>query len=247
MTNDDSESLRRIAYGPDATGEERAAAEAALRDAERLAVRGSVAVSTTVDADTDVAGGIESVPRERQADVARDNDRPRGIRRACLILIIVAAIGVGALGSFAVTGLLGNQPASIAPSEQPSIPPLNQGEVGGRLVGDLGSVDRLFNGAPGPKDVFPDAALLEKSFIDPTNVRFLLSAQAEKAEDDFRMWAAKNRADEVCLIIVMGDGDMTGRSCVSRADFRRDGLAFGANQFRVSWNGVSVSVERTLN
>ncbi|MEO7147838.1 MAG: hypothetical protein ABIW81_03075, partial [Terrimesophilobacter sp.] len=109
--------------------------------------------------------------------------------------------------------------------------------------GDLEAADSWFLGEQGPQDIYPDTSQLDASHIDPASVRFMVK-QVEGA-DVVSVWVAKNHAGELCLIANIGSDGMTASSCATREDFARDGLAFGANNILVSWDGNGVTVGQT--
>lgn len=239
-SSDEIARLRRVAYGPGATAGERVEAEAALR---ALSVADHAHLEpVVVDASEPPASVL--APQEVEA-MDEPPERAPGIRPFWLIPIVVAAIGVGAVGALGATGQLGNLAASPTPS--PTVvasPPLTD-VSGAPDAGDLKAADRWFEGEPGPLDVYPFPDQLELAHVDPANVRFM--AMEKVGAVVVSAWAAKNAAGEFCLIAVLDAEGSTASSCIGRDDFARRGLAFGANDIMVSWDGNGVAVERTTH
>ena len=249
--------LRRRAYGPGVTAEERATAAAALgslaaqsllesenaRKAEADAARAELPVIANsetsgqllVAEQVSIGAGAEAGAGAAGSD---GDGRPRhSVAAIWVVPIVVVALGLGALGALAGTGQLGLQPTSDARSESPTPTPSADPIVEPSL-GDLDAVDKLFASEYELSDVYPDSEILAASFIHPEDVRFLVKKMV--GVDEVRIWAAKTHPGELCLLAIIDTDGMSATSCTSREEFAKYGIAFGANDVFVSWNGSRV-------
>ncbi|MEO7147943.1 MAG: hypothetical protein ABIX09_08675, partial [Terrimesophilobacter sp.] len=110
--------LRRVAYGPGATAEERTAAEAALR---AMSIADKAHLEAVV---VDASGSPASVLAHQEAEATDEPpERESGLRPIWLIPIVVAAIGVGTVGALGATGQLGIGTVPAVPSGSPTSQP----------------------------------------------------------------------------------------------------------------------------
>lgn len=232
---DDVERLRRVAFGRQASADERAAAVEALRqlrtaDEQRAA---EAAERARVVADP----APESADDE--SEWAAEPDRRHGIRPLWLIPIVVASIVVGAVGALAVSSQFEAAPPSVPPSQShtPAQPPPPSGVVGG--PGDLEAAERWFDGGATPSDAFPDAAFLEGLDIDQYDVRFMASEGS-----DWSVWVAKDRRGQLCLLVRNPPVGGSAASCSTTEDFERNGISIGLNDHTAFWDGAIVHSDR---
>lgn len=182
-------------------------------------------------ASIDRADADQSSSREQGQSAPR-----RGIRLGWLIPIAVASIALGAVGALGVTGQIGGPPF-VARTASPTVAPA--GEPTGEFppYGDLDSADALFDTEPRPKDAYPYPDPMKPYDIELTDVRFVATP-----DDDISVWVAKNDANELCLFFADARDDTHGGSCSTREDFENFGVAFGANDLRLSWDGRIVMI-----
>lgn len=247
------ERLRRVAYGPESSAQERAEAEAALRALDQPETAMSEAAEAEMikpEATTPEAIEREAIEPEATTpgEVTRSSDETReqralGMRPVWLIPIVVASLVVGALGALGAT----DQLAGGSSAAETSASPMLQGPGGlyspQYPVGDLEAADGWFTGDPKPLDTFPDPDLLEANSIDPDEVRLLKVTSAD--EGSVTVWAGANRLGHLCLLVTNGPERVSVSTCATRADFSRGGgLGFRIDGFLVSWDGREVAVDR---
>ncbi len=233
MTPADREGLRRVAYGPDATAEERAVAASALRELDeqarvaREALRASAVAKGTELDDTELDEPVEA-SGEGSGHLADDDDGelPLWQRRIRIGWLIPIAIGSLLLGVF---GAVGTSSQFRGPDPVPAAS--DGGAVGEATPGDLKAADEWFTAPYLAMDYYPGPAVLNSYGIDQLDVRFSGGNGA---------WVARTES-ALCLLAVNYDSER-GARCVSRAEFGRSGITLSVGDLTFDWRGKDVKV-----
>lgn len=222
---DDRERLRRIAYGPDATPRERAAAEASLRQLDEqertaAATRESQAVNREdPDEDFDVDDKVFDEAVDGGVDDGAEGDdevepHPLWLRRinmGWMIPIVVGSLVIGALGAWGASAVS----SSINP-------------------GDLNAADAWFTS---PLNVSDQNAmpwwLAEPYGIEPRNLRPTSTPG---------VWVGRTKT-HLCILIQELEG--AGANCVERDKFAADGINYSVGKLSFHWFGGDVTVKET--
>lgn len=239
------EHLRRIAFGPDSSAQERAAAEKSLHElemAERAALSESVddvpvedGAAASDDFDVKQFGEFD-VEVDGEFDVEGPTFWERTIRITWLVPIVVVSIAVGYLGSLGpMAGLQQPDPASEKNEPLSNNVDFTEGTV---VLGDLQAADSWF-AQPVTEDMtFRNNELLEYERIDPSDVRLAIFGGNEGS-----LWVARTDATLCLLITHTADSAST---CVERETFERQGIALAANELEARWYGRDVITSPAL-
>ena len=238
MNRHDSESLRRIVFGRDATAEERAAAEAALRqldEAELAAVSDTEQIRDEDHSKADTSAAHDS-------DVEANEESPsfwrRSIRVAWLVPIVAGSIAIGYAASIGPLESMSGTPISTA-TQTPSAEPTDE-PTSGRRPGDLAAADSWFDRAYKETDTFPDAVALEQFGIAAEDMRIAINGG-----DKGSVWVAR-AGDALCLVISDPVDGVSASSCTERDRFAESGIALGSNNLGASWYGREVTTSPPL-
>jgi hypothetical protein len=249
MTDDARDRLRRIAYGPDATAQERAAAETALRQLDDV---GPKPIADSVDDPVErnspniagVAAGAAPVDGVDEVDDDGRETEPsfwgKSVRVAWLAPIVIGALAVGyfaSLGSLDVNRGAHN----IAGTESPAPSASTSGEQSLDLhLGDLIAADSWFERPFRESDAYPDASALEYYKIRAVDVRI-----ASGAADKVGVWVGRS-ADKLCLLIADTVAATRASTCIDRGKFARMGIHLSSNDLGATWFGRDVSTDPPL-
>lgn len=225
--------LRRSAFGPDSTAQERADAEAALRrlDVEEhaaiLAEREELAAAQKrIEDELSVEDELAS---DEGADIEGVDDgthvQPlwlRHINVGWLVPIIVGSLLIGAGVAWGTDGQLPNFIRG-AFSTSSSV-----------FKGDLTAADTWFSTPTSPEDEDALPEFLAQSYnIDARNIR----------PTEFPgVWVGRTDAF-LCLLIQQWEG--SGATCVERADFARNGIDYAVGNLHIRWYGRDVTVSES--
>lgn len=253
MTDDDRERLRRIAYGPDATTEERVAAETELRQLDHadVASRADTIQDATVEGHP--PPGIGGNAGATSADDDDDDETEhhdhetepslwgRSIRVAWLIPIVVGSLVIGYLASLGgFDAMVGAQTTSGTGSPTPSANPSGEQDVNLHL-GDLDAADSWFDRPYSESDAFPDASALESYGISAGDVRI-----AAGTSDKVGAWVARAEG-LLCLIMANTVEGSSASSCTDRDRFAKTGIRlFSSGSGSATWFGREVTTDPLL-
>lgn len=253
MTPADRESLRRIAYGPDATAEERAEAASALRqldeakreEAESEADPRAAAAESRPILSEELSQVKASAERASDDGVEEDEESPsfwrRSIRVAWLVPIVVGSIAVGYAASIGPLNAMRN-PQNSALSASPTPPSAEPTDVPDANVksGDLAAADSWFDRPYRASDTFPNAAALHQFGINAEDVRIAVNG-GEKGS----VWVGRTEG-ELCLVLADPTDGTSASSCNKRDKFAEFGIAFGSTNLGASWYGREVTTTPRL-
>ncbi|MCD5345187.1 hypothetical protein PX701_08465 [Agromyces sp. H3Y2-19a] len=218
--------LQRIAYGADASPEERAAAEAELLELADVAAQAGEAVAAAAGADADVSPG--GVDPDAPSDAIDAAPSPRSTRSTARWAVVAGAAAL-------VAGLVGG--ASLGPLTSAMIPeePVSPGiiDAGDPRSGSAPDAERpMMIGAaeaatateaysiirrdPQPSDELP-ADIVSGSELDAMSSRLLVTRS-----DGAAAYAVTKGAD-LCLVMVMPNGG-AGTTCTSDGMLPATGL-----------------------
>lgn len=228
MTDADREHLRRIIYGPNATPQERAAAEEALRESDERALAASVVPIEEPEGDQQKLAqvGDEILEPENADDSAECSDEPslwrRRIRVGWLVPIAVASLLVGAVGALGVTGHLSGIMATMFSD-------------GGAVVkGDLKAADSRFDKPFVPSDTYP--GIVAQSYgVGESDVR---------ASGLAGVWFG--RTDSTLCLLLLSFEAGSGASCVQRDHFVKSGITLVSMGHTFRWFGGDATVDPPL-
>lgn len=228
VTTNDRESLRRIAYGRDATAQERAAAEVALRRLDEAEL------VTAIAAEDEPLHSYFSAEHEDDGVIEGDVEPPsfwkRSIRAAWLIPIIIGSLILGVVGTLGATGQLLLPFGFLAPSPSPSVT-----SSFGQMPGDLGAADSWFSNSATASDAFPFADALYANEIQFADVRFALVGG-----HGWNVWVG-HTPDKLCLLIADVSTSTGAANCVTREQFAAGGVSLELNGRVASWYGGEVT------
>lgn len=255
---DDREYLRRIAFGPDATAKERAAAEVALRQLDEEAIAAADALAKAAvdaqnasepddEASVEVAGDNDDGESDVDADadesdelVAAEPFWQRSIRLAWVVPIVVGAIVVGYFGSLGPLAAVQHAAGSRAPVVDSSWATVMDFTEGEEILGDLQAADRWFDSPDSSGESYPFEQLLKMDGVNPMDVR--LAVYGGKNES---VWVARTEG-EFCLLssdMINGTGSGT---CVTRDDFEQSGVSLSSGRISAQWYGREVITDPPL-
>lgn len=239
--------LRRSAFGPTATAEERAAAEAALL---RLDERARESASTVADVPgvnapkSEVPSQTDSQATEfESADVGQDAQSSlwqRSIRVGWFVPIAIGSLLLGAVGAMSVTGQFNTTGVTVAQTPQPSSSSVAAGGPGTLIVGpgNLAAANSWFNFPPTSADAFPLTVLLHQIGVDQSQVRIVLNDGGQK------LWAAKKGTTGFCLGIYDNSADGSFFNCATIQEFGKSGVSIRTTDFGAWWGGQGVTTIR---
>ncbi|MCY7326176.1 MAG: hypothetical protein LH605_08615 [Microbacteriaceae bacterium] len=208
---------RALAVVLDLHAERRAADAAAARDSTAAAAEDG----STADAPTSPAVAPESRPF------------PRWVRPALAVVVIVAAIAVGAGADNLITGARpGTAPVDAGPSPITYFrdPAVRDGEA----TGDIEPADRWFRGEQTAEDAYP----LAFEGIDLGSTRLV-----HTGIDGIRVWVGRTRNADYCLLSYSVQDGAGGSSCMGAEDFAQAGVMMGTGNITVTWTGAELTVQ----
>lgn len=259
MSNDERESLRRIAYGPDSTPHERAAAETSLHELHEHSLE---AASEAQNAATREAQQREEAvrtigePAEHTNSVDHhavdSDDEPvapsvwhRSIRVGWLIPLVAGCFILGATVALSTTGSgddKGNAPSGEGSTSVPQgtttehtfVPPMP-----GNGPGNLAAANDWF-----ADSVTTDEDLANKA-KEPLDHMGATQDDVRPVGDDAlqqNLLIARHGTDGFCMISVgNGAGPSWFSSCVTTQEFQASGLSLSGPGFAAYWDGESIS------
>lgn len=247
MTPTDRELLRSIAYGPDASAEERSAAERSLRQLDK---EQHAAEFVSVD---EFAAGAESSQDSEAEDFLDEGDDSdsdeepdevafwqRTVRVAWLIPIVVASIAVGYVASISTIAPL-SPLKSASGTEAGDSPPDGVDFTDGTLIlGDLRAADAWFDRPASSEETFPLPMMLEPAGVSSSDIRLAIHGG-----DRGSVWVARTDS-ELCLFIAIPVDGTGANTCVERAHFERWGITLGSNGLEARWYGRDVITSPAL-
>ncbi len=247
MSDADRDHLRRIAYGPDATAQERVAAEESLRalDEEQLAAAADALAESAAEKahpsalEGEAVEGVDGDDGDLSDDDSEEGETApafwqRSIRVAWLVPIVVGAIVVGCLGSLGP--MAAQQRADDLLNPAVSAPPVSVPNIGEPilLLGDLQAADKWFDDAPASEKAFPVPEMLDKEGIRLKDVRLAIDG-GENAS----IWVARTEKG-LCLVFARAPDVGSAWSCIDRDNFEKTGLVIGLDGVQASWFGREV-------
>ncbi len=247
--------LKRIAFGPDATPEERAAAEEALRELDAQERAATVAANLESEPEPQHPGDAGYSRDEfsellGEADSDEDADARGGdgdgdgviqhyaeelslwrrrIRIGWLAPVVVGSLLLGTLGALGSTGQLDPVASPTPQAEQGS--EVVSGDSEWLFAGDIQLADSWFYAPFTPADAFPDPQVLESNGIDAENVR---------STSIGGIWIGRTDKN-LCLLYAGSDSKGTAE-CIYRDQFVARGLSLDANDAMFQWLGGTIIV-----
>jgi hypothetical protein len=241
--DEEVERLRRVAYGPGAGAEERAAAAAELRAlaGETGSRTEAAARETPHDDRVEVDAATVDIMEVREGD-APESVWARRIRVGWLVPIVAGALLAGAVGALAANATFtasgGDSDASASPTSVVLLPNDDQGTI--VLVGDPERADGWFRGQAAASDAYPYSGFLEHHDIDPYETRF-----AQVTGDGWSLWVARTRDGNLCLLSAFARESTGSATCVDRAAFSAGGVHLPIGKQIVHWFGGEILITLT--
>lgn len=235
--------LRRAAFGPSATAEERAAAEAALR---RLGERSRERVPEVPEVPemqpwpAAMPFGVNDQTSKSESVALVDEAAPklwkRRIRVGWLAPIAVGALVVGAVGALGAAGQFATTDVTVVQTPQPDSSPA-VGNSSGTLItgpGNVAAANSWFDSPATSTDAFPLTVLLRQIGVDQDQVRLLLDDGGRK------LWAAKQGTAGFCLGIYDNSADNSFFNCATVQEFADAGVVIVTPEFGAWWGGQGI-------
>lgn len=253
--SDEIARLRRVAFGPGSSAQERADAVAALRAlSDRIAPEraGAGESESEVHAETDARPeetghlvstfGDESRGEITETVVDEDSEEPiwrRSIRVGWLVPIVAGSLLVGVVGALGATGRFENLAVWGSPTPSVTPPGVASGEV---HPGDLQAADSWFGRQfKTGVDSYPDLQLLSNNGINPDDVRAALDAG-----NGLKVWVGKTTG-KLCLLVASNSASNStsnvAASCFERDNFAVGGAHLGMNGRMAHWDGNEVTAD----
>ena len=245
-TSDEVARLRRRAYGPGATADERAKATAALR---LLAQQSLIEANVETDAEADASRAELSVTANADAAGPPLATEPTGVaagekrsgRRVAAIWlgpIVAGSLVLGAVGFGLLSQQVGNLSGVDVPTPSLSPTPGSPASESGLPLsgpGDLAAADAWFDSAATARDTFPMVELLRSTEVSPTSVRL-----GAVAGPEFSVWVGQKDNGDLCLLAVDFSTQQGGSGCIDRAGFEQSGLNLSMPSGGATWSGQEI-------
>ncbi|MET3769145.1 hypothetical protein ABIB15_001833 [Marisediminicola sp. UYEF4] len=214
--------------GADSAALDRAIAVVLERDAEGRAASGAAAESAAA-ATAEDRSTVGAPTSPAVAPVSRQF--PRWVRPALAVVVIVAAIAVGAGGDNLIAGA---PPAPVDAGPSPITYFRDPAVRDGEATGDISPADRWFRGEQTAEDAYP----LPFEGIDPESTRLV-----HTGTDGRRVWVGRTLNADFCLLSYSGQDGSGGSSCIGAEDFAQAGVTMGTGNITVTWTGAELTLQ----
>ncbi len=205
------EDLRDLVDVESALARDESMLDALLADAATIVPPHSEAMHPA--AATDATGQSVAEQSEAEQSVADVAGTPRAARRWPVVVTAVAVVALAATSAMLGVRLFSAEASLSGAPPTTGADPL-----------------ALFDREQAVDDV-PDASLPYD--YEPASIRRLLRPDQVGLSDDYVLYGARTDREEVCLVLVLPDAN-TASSCVSLAEYRRNGVRVSANVLRTS-------------
>ena len=214
----------------DSAALDRAIAVVLERDAERRAAAGAAAERAAA-APTEDGSTVGASTSPAVAPVSRQF--PRWVRPSLAVVVIVAAIAVGAGGDNLIAGAP-PVPAPVDAGPSPITYFRDPAVRDGEATGDIEPADLWFRGEQTAEDAYP----LAFEGIDPGSTRLV-----HTGSDGRRVWVGRTRNADYCLLSYSGQDGSGGSSCIGAEDFAQAGVTMGTGNITVAWTGAELTLQ----